>query len=72
MSEEFEDLEKGIMDLEQTSALDFLCKVADMCDKAPQGSDPYLEIEYKDNFGAIRVMRMVQLESEIQFHPTVQ
>lgn len=76
MSEDYEVeiVERGTMsmDLETATALEFLCQVAVMCDKAGVGQGGFLDIDFRDDFNTVRTVRLTQIATELEFHPTVQ
>ena len=58
------EVKRGQVDLDNTSAADFLKIMCDMFDDAPDGADAYLDVDFSDRYERLRTVRMIMQRGE--------
>lgn len=61
---EFEEECRGVLNLDNTNAGDFLKEVAKIFEQAPKDTQSFVDLEFMDRFEHTRTMRMILLEEE--------
>lgn len=59
-------IEHGSSDLDNTTAAQFLAMVQLLFDNAPAGADAYFEVDFEDNEGFLRTVRIEPVIDEYE------
>lgn len=62
MREEYDSIKTGKLDLDGVTAREMLSVIASMFYTAPEGSDPFLDMQFNDEMGQGCIMRMYLVE----------